>query len=174
MLFFIIALIATPILELFLLIEIGGVIGAPWTILAVLGTAMIGAALIRRQGVSVLRDAQRSMDRNELPLKQLFDGFFLLIAGAFLLTPGFVTDFIGFCLLVPPFRALIGWRVWQWLQAHGSMHFNVRHDTVDGTYRDITDLDDDKPDGDSGPAPKLPPSSDSRWGRGPSGGSRGR
>lgn len=169
MLFLLIALIATPILELFLLIEIGSVIGAPWTILAVVATAMIGAALIRRQGMSVLRDAQASMGRNELPLKQLFDGFFLLIAGAFLLTPGFVTDFIGFCLLVPPLRALIGWRIWQWLQTHGSMHFNVRHNTVDGTYRDVSDLDDDDPDGPERPTPSLPPSSDSRWGRGPTG-----
>ena len=167
MLFLVIALIATPILELFLLIEIGGVIGAPWTILAVVATAMIGAALIRRQGMNVLRDAQMSMGHNELPLKQLFDGFFLLIAGAFLLTPGFVTDFIGFSLLVPPLRALIGWRIWQWLQTHGSMHFNVRHNTVDGTYRDVSDLDDDKPDGPAGSTPTLPPASDSRWGRGP-------
>lgn len=167
MLFLMIALIATPILELFLLIQIGTVIGAPWTILAVVATAMIGAALIRRQGMSVLRDAQQSMGRDELPIKQLFDGFFLLIAGAFLLTPGFVTDFFGFCLLVPPLRALIGWRIWQWLQTHGSMRFNMRHNTVDGTYRDVSDFDDDKPDGPSGPTPTLPPAGDSRWGRGP-------
>ena len=101
MLLLLIALVATPILELYLLIEIGSVIGAPWTILAVLATAMIGAVLIRRQGMGVLREAQASMNRQELPLKQLFDGFFLLIAGAMLLTPGFFTDTIGFILLVP-------------------------------------------------------------------------
>ena len=76
-----IALVATPILELYLLIEIGSVIGALWTILAVLATAVIGAALIRRQGMGVYREAQLAMNRQELPLKQLFDGFFLLIAG---------------------------------------------------------------------------------------------
>jgi len=166
MLFLLLALIATPILELFILIEIGGVIGAPWTILAVVATAMIGAALIRRQGMSVIRDAQAAMSRDELPLKQLFDGFFLLVAGAMLLTPGFVTDSIGFALLVPPLRSLIGWRIWQWLQAHGSVRFNMAGSTVDGTYRDVSDSDDDPPAGADGPVQILPPVSDSKWGRG--------
>lgn len=162
-----IALVATPILELYLLIEIGSVIGAPWTIVAVLATAVIGAALIRRQGMGVYREAQLAMNRQELPLKQLFDGFFLLIAGAMLLTPGFVTDSIGFMLLVPPLRALIGWRIWQWMQARGSVRVNVNlgGGTVDGTYRDVSDQDDDGPDGKSGGPQILPPASDSRWGR---------
>lgn len=162
MLFLMIALIATPILELFVLIEIGSVIGAPWTILAVVATAMIGAVLIRRQGMSVIRDAQTAMACNELPLKQLFDGFFLLIAGAMLLTPGFVTDSIGFILLVPPLRALIGWRIWQWLQAHGSVRFDMARGTVEGTYRDVSDTEDDPPDDADGPTQILPPASESR------------
>ena len=165
MLLFLIALIATPIVELYLLIEIGSIIGAPWTILAVLATAVIGAALIRRQGMGVLREAQLSMNRQELPIKQLFDGFFLLIAGAMLLTPGFVTDSIGFILLIPPMRALIGWRIWQWMQAHGSMHFRMGGSTVDGTYRDVSDRDDDDPGRPGGGPEILPPASDSRWGR---------
>ena len=165
MLFLLIALVATPILELYLLIEIGSVIGAPWTILAVLATAMIGAALIRRQGMGVLREAQASMNRQELPLKQLFDGFFLLIAGAMLLTPGFFTDTIGFILLVPPLRALIGWRIWQYMQTHGRAHFSMGRSTVEGTYRDVSDQDDDDPDGKPGSPEILPPPPDSRWGR---------
>lgn len=159
MLFLIIALIATPILELFLLIEIGGVIGAYWTILAVVATAVIGAALIRRQGMSVLREAQAAMMRDELPLKQLFDGFFLLAAGAMLLTPGFVTDSIGFILLVPPLRALIGWRIWQWMQAHGSARFSMGRQTVDGTYREVRDDEDDPSRGPGGGPRTLPPRS---------------
>ena len=126
---------------------------------------MIGAALIRRQGVGVYREAQLAMNREELPIKQLFDGFFLLIAGAMLLTPGFVTDTIGFILLVPPLRALIGWRIWQWMQTHGSMQFRMGRGTVEGTYRDVSDQDDDGPGG-AGSGPQvLPPASDSRWGR---------
>ncbi len=160
-----IVLVATPILELYLLIEIGSVIGAPWTILAVLATAVIGAALIRRQGMGVYREAQIAMTRQELPLKQLFDGFFLLIAGAMLLTPGFFTDTIGFLLLVPPLRALIGWRIWRWMQTHGSAHFTVSRSTVEGTYRDVSDTDDDGPDDKNGGPQILPPASDSRWGR---------
>ena len=160
-----IALVATPILELYLLIEIGSVIGAPWTILAVLATAVIGAALIRRQGMGVYREAQGAMTRDELPLKQLFDGFFLLIAGAMLLTPGFLTDTIGFALLIPPLRALIGWRIWQWMQTHGSMHFSMGRSTVEGAYRDISDEDDHGPDDSAGNPQIVPPASDSRWGR---------
>ncbi len=165
MLFLLIALIATPILELYLLIEIGSIIGAPWTIVAVIATAVIGATLIRRQGMGVLAEAQASMTRKELPLKQLFDGFFLLVAGAMLLTPGFVTDTIGFMLLVPPLRALIGWRIWQWMQARGSIRFNVDASTVEGNYRDVSD-DDDTSAGPGGDPQSLPPASDSRWGRG--------
>ena len=165
MLFLLIAFIATPILELYLLIEIGSVIGAPWTILCVLATAVIGAALIRRQGMGVYREAQAAMNREELPLKQLFDGFFLLIAGAMLLTPGFLTDSIGFILLIPPLRALIGWRVWQWLRRHGSVRMNMGRSTVDGTYRDVTNSGDDPRSDPDGGSRTLPPASDSKWGR---------
>lgn len=165
MLFLLIALIATPILELYLLIEIGSIIGAPWTIVAVVATAVIGAALIRRQGMGVVAEAQASMTRKELPLKQLFDGFFLLVAGAMLLTPGFVTDTIGFVLLVPPLRALIGWRIWQWMQKRGSVNFSVDASTVEGNYRDVSDDDDDTSAGPGGEPRILPPASDSRWGR---------
>lgn len=165
MLLLLFALIATPIMELYLLIEIGSIIGAAWTIAAVVATAVIGAALIRRQGMGVLAEAQASMSRKELPLKQLFDGFFLLVAGALLLTPGFVTDSIGFVLLVPPLRALIGWRIWQWMQARGSVRFNVNASTVEGSYRDVSDDEDDGSAGPGGEPRILPPVSDSRWGR---------
>ena len=63
---------------------------------------------MRIQGLGVLRRVQESMARNEMPLQEVFDGLCLLVAGALLLTPGFITDAVGFCLLFPPFRRAFG------------------------------------------------------------------
>lgn len=164
MLILLIALVALPLAEIYLLIEVGSVIGAGWTILAIIATAVIGGVLIRRQGMGVYREAQAAMSRDELPLKQIFDGFFLLIAGVLLFTPGFVTDTVGFLLLVPPIRALIGWRIWQWLRTHGSLHMERRHRSVDASFREVHD-DDDGADRPAGSRPSLPPISGSKWGR---------
>lgn len=93
-----------PLLEIYLLLEVGGLIGVSWTIFAVVFTAILGAGLVRRQGFSTLNRIRSQMDRGELPAMELFEGVFLLLAGALLLTPGFFTDAVGFACLTPPFR----------------------------------------------------------------------
>ncbi len=93
-----------PILEIYLLIKVGGVIGALPTIALVVLTAVIGSAMLRHQGLAVLRQAQQSMDQGTLPARALLDGVFLVIGGALLLTPGFFTDAVGFVCLVPAGR----------------------------------------------------------------------
>ena len=93
--------ISVPLIEMWLLIEVGGLIGAPLTILAVVATAMIGLALLRRQGASTLLRAHRRLDQGELPAVELIEGFALAIGGALLLTPGFMTDVLGFSCLIP-------------------------------------------------------------------------
>lgn len=95
-----------PIAEIYLLIKVGGEIGALPTIGLVLLTAVVGAAMIRHQGIATLTRARTSMEQNIMPVGALFDGLCLLVAGALLLTPGFVTDTFGFLLLVPPFRRI--------------------------------------------------------------------
>jgi UPF0716 protein FxsA len=80
------------------------VIGAGWTILLVVLTAVIGVWLLRIQGLSTLTRAQQKLQANELPAREILEGMALVIAGAFLLTPGFFTDAIGFLLLFPPTR----------------------------------------------------------------------
>ena len=88
--------LAVPLAELYLLIQIGGVIGAGWTVVLVVGTALLGAFLVRAQGVSTIRRVQQNIERGQLPAMELLEGLALLVAGALLLTPGFFTDAVGF------------------------------------------------------------------------------
>jgi UPF0716 protein FxsA len=93
-----------PVIEIYLLIQVGGVIGAFPTILLVILTALLGAVLLRFQGLATLQRVQMAMARGELPTMAMFEGVVLLISGALLLTPGFFTDAIGFAGLIPPLR----------------------------------------------------------------------
>ena len=96
--------IAVPILEIYLLIQVGEAIGAGWTILLVVLTAVIGVWLLRIQGLSTLTRAQQRLQENQLPAREILEGMALVVAGALLLTPGFFTDTVGFLLLFPPTR----------------------------------------------------------------------
>jgi UPF0716 protein FxsA len=93
-----------PLVEIYLLIKVGGVIGAPMTIFLVVFTAVLGAWLLRIQGFSTLRRIQQTVNQGGLPAVELLEGAVLLVAGALLLTPGFFTDAIGFACLMPPLR----------------------------------------------------------------------
>lgn len=96
-----------PLLEIYLLLEVGSVIGVGWTIFAVVFTAVLGAFLVRMQGFSTVNRIRSQVDQGQLPAVELFEGVFLLVAGALLLTPGFFTDAIGFACLTPPFRRAV-------------------------------------------------------------------
>ncbi len=96
---------------MYLLIEVGGYIGTLPTILLVMVTAVIGVALIRRQGLATLTRGMGRLQRGELPVREMVEGLLLAVAGALLLTPGFITDGVGFVLLTPITRALIAERV---------------------------------------------------------------
>lgn len=93
-----------PLLEIYVLIQVGSVIGAGWTVFLVVATAVIGAGLLRMQGFNTLQRAQTSMARGEIPAIAMLEGVALLFSGALLLTPGFFTDAVGFALLVPVIR----------------------------------------------------------------------
>lgn len=101
----------TPIIEMYLLIEVGGYIGAWPTIGLVMITAVIGVALLRIQGLATLTRGIGRLNQGELPAREMVEGLLLAVAGALLLTPGFVTDLVGFLLLAPPTRLLIAERV---------------------------------------------------------------
>lgn len=102
---FILLFIFTPLIEIYLLITIGSEIGALLTIALILFTAGLGVILLRIQGLLTLTKIRQSLDRGELPAATLLEGLMLLVAGALLLTPGFVTDTIGFVCLVPSIRS---------------------------------------------------------------------
>lgn len=105
-----IVFLLTPIVEMYLLIEIGGIIGTLPTIGLVVFTALAGVVLLRLQGFATLARGVGRLNRGELPLKEVAEGLLLAVAGALLLTPGFVTDSAGFALLLPPVRqALARW-----------------------------------------------------------------
>ena len=99
--------IGVPLAEIYLLIQVGGLIGAGWTVFLVLLTAVIGTALLRQQGLSTLFRARQTIDAGGVPALELLEGLMLAIGGALLLTPGFITDAVGFACLLPPTRQLM-------------------------------------------------------------------
>jgi UPF0716 protein FxsA len=93
-----------PLLEITVLLQVGSAIGVLPTIAMVVLTAVIGAGLIRAQGIATLGRVRLELERGELPAVGIIEAAMFLVAGALLLTPGFVTDAIGFLILVPPLR----------------------------------------------------------------------
>ena len=105
-----IALLGIPILEIAVFIALGGEIGIAWTLALIFITAVIGTFLLRMQGLSLINRIRQETEAGRVPGRELGHGAMLLVAGILLLTPGFVTDGIGFLLFVPAFRDLL-WRV---------------------------------------------------------------
>jgi UPF0716 protein FxsA len=104
---------------MYLLIEVAGYIDVWPTIGLVMLTAVIGVALLKRQGLATLTRGTEKLDQGEIPAREMAEGLLLAVAGALLLTPGFLTDAFGFLLLMPPTRALIAQRMLQNVQARG-------------------------------------------------------
>ena len=144
--------ILIPIIEIGLFIQVGGFIGMWKTIAIVIITAIIGTALLRRQGISTMARLQSSLQTGENPVDPIAHGALILVSGILLLTPGFFTDGVGFTLLIPPIRAaLIKWGAAKVL---GSGNFVMRTEAgrprdadngkiLDGDYSVIDDEDTD-------------------------------
>ncbi|MFQ5644989.1 MAG: FxsA family protein [Thiogranum sp.] len=96
-----------PLVEIYFLIQVGSVIGAIPTVALVVFTALLGAMLLRLQGLTTLQRTRSALAQGQVPAMEMFEGVLLVFSGALLLTPGFVTDAIGFLFLVPPFRKYI-------------------------------------------------------------------
>lgn len=110
----------TPLAEIYILVEIGAHIGAWPTIALVMLTALVGVVLLKHQGLATFLHARRKLATGELPLREMVEGLLLAVAGVLLVTPGFVTDAVGFALLVPPARAAGAQRLLAWLPARGT------------------------------------------------------
>ena len=120
--------LAVPLVEIYVLIQVGGVIGALPTVFLVVFTAVLGVLLLRYQGWVTVRKVQTSMERGELPTIAMLEGVVLVVAGALLLTPGFFTDALGFLALVPPLRRAAIWA----LLRRGVVAAGPRPDRHDG------------------------------------------
>lgn len=93
-----------PVAEIALLIHVGGNIGGWNTVALVLVTAAVGAFLVKREGLATLQAAQAKMQQQQMPGQEMVEGACLLVAGVLLVTPGFMTDIVGFLLVIPPTR----------------------------------------------------------------------
>jgi UPF0716 protein FxsA len=134
-------LIAVPIIEIALFIEVGGWLGLWPTLAIVILTAVIGTMLLRAQGLEALRKLQSSLDRGGDPRGVIAHGAMILVAGVLLLTPGFFTDALGFLLLTPPFRSFVIKQVASRMAVHVQTFAQRREpggSTIDGEFEDVT------------------------------------
>lgn len=115
-----------PIAEIAVLINVGEIIGGWNTVLLVILSAMIGAYLVKREGVSTLAQAQLKMQQGQVPAEEIGSGLLLLVAGVLLVTPGFITDVFGLLLTLPFTRKKIGGVLFHALNGkmHASAHFS--------------------------------------------------
>jgi UPF0716 protein FxsA len=146
------AILCIPIAEIAVLIKAGQVIGVGWTLILIVLSGILGAALMRRQGLKVLAETQRKLDRGELPVGEMFDGLCVLMAGTLLLIPGFLTDVVGLLLFIPPVRLLLGTLLLSAIMRSRNSHIWVNGvevgpggrrgqnggPVIDGDYTDVT------------------------------------
>jgi UPF0716 protein FxsA len=151
--------IVVPLAEMLLLFEVAERIGGWTTLGLVVLTAVIGIQILKQQGLSTLTRANRRLNSGELPAQEMLEGLFLAVGGAFLLTPGFITDTLGFLFLIGPTRRLfVRWlihsgnlNVWQAGGQQGFFYSNYssqrRSDRPDGNIYE-GDFEQDRDDDD--------------------------
>ena len=123
LLIFLIIFVFIPLTELYVIIEVGDQIGAFATIWLVVLTAVIGGWLVRKQGMGILFRIRQQMEQGEAPAIEMLEGALLALMGILLLLPGFITDALGFLLLIPPLRRFL---VLEFLKRSGTMtHVDV-------------------------------------------------
>jgi len=144
--------IAVPLIEIALFIEVGGWLTLWPTLAIVVATAVAGSVLVRAQGRHVLADLRRSLDEMRDPTAPLAHGALLLLAGALLLTPGFLTDTIGLALLVPRVRVAAMRLIAQYVvvarfgpPGGGRGAPPAREDVVEGAFEELPPRRDDSP-----------------------------
>ncbi len=143
------AFIGVPLVEIAVFVQVGGWIGLGPTLTLVVLTAVLGTWQLRAQGLATLLRARDQIDRGALPARELFDGACLLVAGALLLTPGFVTDAAGFLLVLPPVRDLLRELLARYvrtsLETRSFVHAEevgpggAQGPIIDGEFRDVSD-----------------------------------
>ena len=131
-------IIAIPAIEIYLMIKVGGVIGALNTIFLIFFTAVTGVYFAKIAGISALRSGFNQLVKNEMPIYEIISGAALAIAALLLIIPGFLTDFIGFLLIIPYTRKIL-------IKNISSKYKNkINENIVEGDYEETKQEKDDK------------------------------
>ncbi len=134
--YFFLLFILLPLFELWLMIQVGTVIGAWPTVLLVVATAVIGLALLRHQGFSTLARGRQRMEAGEVPAEEMMEAMMLALSGVLLVAPGFATDALGFLGLISPLRRWLASRAASRMVVAGaySGFADRRSTTVEGEF----------------------------------------
>lgn len=148
-------LLAVPLIEVGLFIEVGDAIGLWPTIALAVATAIVGIWVVRLQGFGTVMRARAQLAQGEVPARQLFDGFCLVIAGVMLVIPGFATDALAVLLLVPPVRGFLFARARLRTEVRGRFHGAQSHpdphgarerpDIIEGEWQEVEESSKDLP-----------------------------
>ena len=115
--------LVVPILELYVLLQVGHSIGALNTVAVLIAVSVVGAWLAKRQGLNVLQRVKTQLERGQMPGAELVDGLLIFLAGALLLTPGFLTDCLAITLILPPVRAVVRRAVRNWFERRVNIRY---------------------------------------------------
>ncbi|MEA2365351.1 MAG: protein FxsA [Thermoleophilaceae bacterium] len=130
--------IVVPLAELYVILKVGDAIGVVWTILLLAADSLLGSVLLRSQGRTVWRRFNEALAAGRLPHREVVDGVLVIFGGAFLITPGFLTDIVGLTLLLPPSRAVARRMLMRRLGRRPEVRTTRDYD-VDGTAREYED-----------------------------------
>ena len=141
--FFVLGLIALPIIEIAIFIKVGQAIGLLWTLALVISAAVLGGLLLRQQGVSVLGQLRSNVNTGRLPGRTIADAMMIGLAALFLVLPGFLSDVVALALLLPPVRGWIYAALASRIRVVDTTTSYRRHDPSSGRIEGTIDLDDD-------------------------------
>ena len=137
--------IIVPIVELAIIITVGSRLGVLTTVVLLVAVSIVGAWMVKFEGLGVLNRIQHGLSQGELPTTELVNGGLILLAGALMLTPGFLTDGVGLALLLPPVRAFVRPMLAKRFRGHiqGSSHGFDDNGLTGGEFYDTTTTDDE-------------------------------
>ncbi len=129
-----------PVAELYVIYQVGDAIGVLWTFLLLAADSLLGSLLLKSQGRTVWRRFNDNLAQGRMPHREVIDGVLVIFGGAFLITPGFITDIVGLTLLVPPSRAVVRRFLVRRLGRRVMVAGGRRDYDVEGTARDYDDM----------------------------------
>jgi UPF0716 protein FxsA len=129
-----------PVAELYVIYQVGDAIGVLWTFLLLAADSLLGSLLLKSQGRAVWRRFNDNLAQGRMPHREVIDGVLVIFGGAFLITPGFLTDIVGLTLLIPPTRAVVRRFLVRRLGRRAMVGGREPDYDVEGTVRDYDDV----------------------------------